>query len=523
MANIQSAKETTELACRSLATLTPGSIYLPDELIVKIVNNLQASRKFHVQDGDLEREGEQRHTAPRAVENRSRRATLWALCLTSKRLYRISAPVLYSAVVIRLSQFLVSLELVLLHRTMSERPALATNISYVECLGGSIHNISKEDWKTHPEWRKLCEALTKSARLTWHGETLQRWNDSLHYRTDAAHLALLILATPNIEHMSLDIRGVDTNWVHGREPGLLDFIGLTIESHHPPPLKSHGFAKLERLSLEGPYYEYVDLPVHYNRSLQKLPVLRHYQHAAACPMSIRLPPSIFGAVNTLHLVYTDNSDSYDQIAEIVRESVALKEFSLAWYEASELDLQSLSDSLAQHEETLEYLEINWHESCRFDNLWIDPLKSLAGFKQLTSLVITDLAITGIPNRLDKLYLWVGEESEPLFRISAYLPRSLKNLILIQRKDWLPGKVIALWELADNLANLPNLRYIHIVHVHESDWDLVALTERFLDRGVEFSHSRKLEGRHWPLRTHAAALEDYLPDGLVWLDEEDKCE
>ena len=114
-------------------------LYLPDELLLLIIDNLRAIRLHQPQSHAFKNRHQE---MARQFENRLRRTALHALCLTSKKLNRLAVPALYNAITGSTTWYGLT-PLRLFWKAFTENEHSRNHLEYVEnlfsdCLGNEL-------------------------------------------------------------------------------------------------------------------------------------------------------------------------------------------------------------------------------------------------------------------------------------------------------------------------------------------------------------------------------------------------
>ncbi|KAF2710177.1 hypothetical protein K504DRAFT_501449 [Pleomassaria siparia CBS 279.74] len=462
---------------------------LPDELILEIMKNFQASRRLTARFHS--------HDKLREKDNRARKGCLWSLSLTSKRMSRVVTPLLYSAVIVRSSREDPQTELPLLARTLIKEPQLALNIRYVENFledGADQWTISSGQISSPLAIQNRVQQgmqLIEKAKEFWTGDTLQDWISGLSFFPEQSVLALIIAMAANVAHMTLEI--VDTGDLI-IEPSFYIFLGIKVHDGFALPLPAfHCFDKLQSLRLSnktlrnGSDPTWSARPEHY---LQRLPSLKHYEQAY-CKSTWPGPgTSDTLSLNVLHFTSCYPNVALVNIAQTVKTCKTLSEFSFGWARRVSTygvldgaDYAHLHEALVQHQDNLEYFELDWCLPFGQADMIPNPTAaSFAKFTKLKTLIIPTVFLMGRPSGLRRGDTWTYHKAP--HRFSECLPSSLETLILRSDPIHLSDDSRILQELVEDLSSLPSLKDVRIES--RNPVRFTKLAARFQEHGVAFT-------------------------------------
>lgn len=406
---------------------------LPDELILEIVFQLHpltryASTSPTNKSPDKEEE--------RYVENITRTAALWSLCLTSRRIGRIATPTLYSYFILDLSTRSSGSPTYLLLKTLIIRPELARCITYIE---NRIQDaVAARDDPHFMAWRASahCDAspLTAAAREIWGNDFPSEensWERRFEDHPDEAELALLIaLAAPNLRHLYLAS-------LESFPPSIWDFIGYEA-NNGLESVRTRAFPRLENLCIEleerdswvsgGAWF--TQLAGH----LPHLPALRYlHTNGMFCkePTLPLLPRSL-----PVQSIYLSNCNlDLRQVCDFVRACRTLKEFACHYQHvdcSNTFDLGMLKAALLEHRSTLESVYLNVHQVAATARR-IQAIGQLCDFSHLTKISVCTTSLFGSP-RLHgyehphhRLGYW--NFTRPRHQLSELLPAGTQQLMI----------------------------------------------------------------------------------------------
>ncbi|KAF2715360.1 hypothetical protein K504DRAFT_446231 [Pleomassaria siparia CBS 279.74] len=439
-----------------------GLIDLPDELLLHIAGYLHIIRTFQTQ-AEAFKSKELERTRQR--ENHLRQKTLYALCLSSRRLRSVAEPVLYSAL-LSLGTRNGKEKTALFYRTIFQTPALARHIQYVENrfddhLGNTLADAFEDE-----------DAV----------EAVQNYFDNL---------ASIILNAPNIQHLSLV--SLETNeisiWRHFRY------------MPHARVL-AHGFSKLQIMCIQiqtsntgfeddFACFRYIahglaTVPALHTLKVSGVVTSRASQETTTLPGK-------FEFLETVEI--SDCMLDFDEVIQFTSGCKELKYFKCHWayINAGDFPPSYLCRGLLPHKHNLESLHLDMRDAGhRTGHSAVESLGCLREFTSLRSITMCGAALFAAT--LSQLVL----QSSPLLRqLAELLPSSIENLTLllkINKHDMEVFSVhLGVWLVKfteDCAAKLPNLKNLSIMTTPVAPFSAPpVLTMLFKDVGINlrFSH------------------------------------
>ncbi|KAF2689253.1 hypothetical protein K458DRAFT_400048 [Lentithecium fluviatile CBS 122367] len=422
--------------------------------------------------------------------------SLYSLSLTSRQLYRLSKPYLYSLVDNRIIEPRKLLRTLLQEPHMTDR---VRNLEWFDDHGNLISCWKRKDKKyalTHIERRELCKKVEElglsNPRMYSRGFQLQRPKD---------HLAALLLLCPNIR--SLDV--VDTNvccyprgyhiappWIR-----LLGEVGFgetqTITQH---------FQHLSAIRIRMGPIRLVHIPPILNiRSLRTLMLEDIFQPE---PMSEWIWDfGVSPRSSPLENLYVQNSYIDSQsLAQIIHSIHSLRLFcfdfdnsvrnlSYTLYddEFPELHYPTLAAALLEHSETLEQLSIADNADPELSDVFSVDKGTLGSLRSLDKVCIMDVDLScfgGVDFDEETLLADVRPAN-----LASNLPANLQYLDLnIDIEDEENLRYEEFWrkQILDDLLNnfessLPRLKEVRLSRKEEGE---IKVDEIILDRTVAFA-------------------------------------
>jgi hypothetical protein len=430
--------------------------------------------------------------------------TLYSLCLTSRQLYRLSKPYLYSYVDNRLVEPRKLLRTLILEPQMTER---VRNLQWYDDHGNVMSCWKHKDKKyalTHTERRELCKKVEElglvNPRMYSRGFQMQRPKD---------HLAALLLLCPNIR--SLDV--CDTNvccyprGYHAAPPwirllGEVGFGDSQVLSEH--------FQHLHAIRIRlGPIRLLHIPPILNIRSLRTLMLEDVYQ-----PDTINKWMWDFAVsprTSPLENLYVENSyiDS-KSLAQIIGSVKALRLFCFDFNNSflnglhtmydemdPELHYPTVAMALLQHKDTLEQLSISDNADPELNEIFDTNTGSLGSLRDLHKVRVLDVDIEcfgGIDVDYDEVDGTVSTTTRPAM-LADNLPSGLEQLeINLGEEEDVASELFWVDSLKDLVGTvktrLPALKEVGVsrkgfneVCVEEN---LVRLQNRFAKEGVKLS-------------------------------------
>jgi len=432
---------------------------LPDELLLQITDHFHVIRSFQPQSEAFKLKNQER---TRQCENHIRQKTLYSLCLTSRRLRRISEPVLYSAFVSSttwrgfepIKRF---------HQTISKHPEFAQRLQYVENrLSDYLGNGLYDDMNFFGAVDMVEEYFLKLASIVNH--------------------------SPNIEHLSVvSLETSDVSfWRH--------VLGTKLQS----TIATHGFPKLQTLCLQIQSGDYglIDGSGWFRRitdALTTVPTLKTLRANGVVSSGDFSPlPGRYKCLETIEI--SECILDFDQVVQLTSACENLKHFGCQWAFLNCNALvhpSDLFDGLSPHKDTLESLRLDVREA-RFQHgpFEMEPLGCLREFTALKSVTICGTTLLATNHSL----LDFPDQQLP-YRIAELLPPSLESLTLLMHSnhgyddDFRIDEAFALWDLAEDCEEmLPKLKEVNIRSPHVLAG--INLTEQFKEIGVSLNFLRE---------------------------------
>lgn len=429
---------------------------LPAELVLHILSYYHPIRSYEPQAQAFKQKAKEKD---RQRENHLRRKTLCALSLTSNRLKRIAEPVLYSAFVGCLTWMGVR-SLSLFHRTVTEEPALARCVRYIE--------IRLSDYQGN--------GLYDDLELYGAVDMVKKYFETL---------AAIIFRSTNLVHLSVvSLETFDVSlWRH-----------LVKTENHNPRMAMQKYSKLRTLCVEIHTEDYGldDGWACFGRitnALVTVPTLERILASGVTGGCTSPVPGKFASLTTIDI--SECILELDEVIQLVTACNQLRRFGCHWgyLRSPRFHLPDLNAALRAHKSSLEYFRLDAREVRRpIDELdpQINALESLRGFDVLKSVEVDESSLLATPISLIDF-----PDQQLQVNISQVLPQALESFTLIlnpeygYQEDFRIDDAFALWDLAgDCSTSLPNLQRVRI----KSEYLTLAvnLPSYFQSFGVEFS-------------------------------------
>lgn len=484
---------------------------LPDELLSLIVNYLLPVFSFQPENSSSIEE--------RTTENRGRRRGLASLCLSERRLGRITKPVLYSEIVIGGDHLSATVQVSNLLTTLIDRPSLAKGISHLEVISKYVLDRRPRLYESpymeveghgllplqlpsetlycslygNKEWTKLTAKAEQTAAFYFGNDRLEDWKDRLSRHPDISQLALLIHLVPDIKGLSL---AMDLS------PSLFDFVDVQGYRECGDGSTPNYLQKLEYLSIKR-----VD---HFNEaghflpsrgtvpSLDHMPALRSYLQSGPCMLMLPSPGIQLHALESLH--FQDMGMPLLHMVEAVRCCTGLKTMSCDMSGnqlTGPVDFSEFLEPLSSSRATLQSLMISINSPV--NKLVTKSLGSLVDFTSLGTLLISEFAILGQPDdfsvfladeivhTMEADYKWTT--FKPAFRLSERLPPSLEAFTISADSTIMGDHTGVLWDFADDLHVLSRLKTVQLIQSVPDPCP--RLTSLYASRGISFSALEQL--------------------------------
>lgn len=425
---------------------------LPDELLVNVVRFLSVIRSYETQSTAFKNKKLEK---ARQCENNIRQQTLHALSLASRRLWRVSLPILYSSsVTCATSKGLRSLQL--LHRTLTD--------------SNHVLELSKRK-SDHLQYfeNRLADYEGNSLQ---HDEEFQQGPVKTYFRL----LADVVMLAPNTEHIcvvSLEYDDISF-WTH------------IIDAPQRMPLENP--SKLTYLVAQihaGPTSPDISVS---ERSIQYLPsypmLLDFRMSRAVTQRAGSLPLVSVRTLNIQRLELAENSLDVEDVSDLLLACSSLRHFKCGWSfdTAVNVDPSTLHSALLAHADTLETLSLDWREVefLLSHDANVGLLGSLRSLEVLRMLRISELGFLSTS--------WSILQSPDMVLncpLSTLLPESLEYMELLTQTAPHPfpedglDKIACLWDLArDCKTSLPYFDAMCINVIGASCLSVLALTDAF---------------------------------------------
>ncbi|KAF2028522.1 hypothetical protein EK21DRAFT_69675 [Setomelanomma holmii] len=453
-----------------MAATEPGLDYLPDELLLHIVQQLSCIFSLEPQSTAFKVKAKEKS---RQCDNRSRQLGLYSLCLANRHLRRIATPTLYSSFVGSTTWHgLKPLEL--FHRTITgpqdadATVPLGQHLEYVEnrlsdYLGNSLQEDSQEDGADYMVAR--------------------------HFQL----LAEIVNHAANIQYMS--IVSLETVGASFWKYILSDISGLG----SPALVASHGFPKLRSLcfQIHTRSYDTNLSSSSFDRicsAFTSAPMLESYQASGVVSSLSVLPlhqvlPLRQKFKKLTRVEMTECVLELDEVASVWADCERLRHIACEWAFLDEDGGRPiiLYEGLLRHCETLDSLHLDMREVRIFESVFAHPgrLGSLQSFTSLKSLQICERSLLGSTDIL--LDTQAGSSG---VRMTKLLPSELEKFVLLMpgtRSDFADDRVFdatILRPLADDCGrDMVALRDVIVKARHHECG--AQMTKAFEDVGVRF--------------------------------------
>jgi hypothetical protein len=336
--------------------------------------------------------------------------------------------------------------------------------------------------------------LSTAEQFQFPAQLTDKWKDELKDDRYDAHIALLLLLTPNVEEMHL---------VPNYNPEKLDLWLLRLlhsAVNNDKVTHFHGFTALRSLQLTGAHRRH-GFCLRQFAPLFCLPSLRTFSASNCLEMGSM---SNWNEIqNTSHIesiTFKESKLSMDAIKCVLGACKAVKSFDFEWKrpenggeEAPLVDYAILDEALQVHMRSLESLKIRVLEPCFGDVLAVDTrvnscLHSLGKFPNLRMVDVASNALLEFDASTQ------AASQGDLSHLSNLLPPSLEKLVLNyweSNKSIRPPEYHPMFEHLRYLAAecsllLPKFKSLEI-HTHgetEQGWEDLAI--QFGSNGVKFS-------------------------------------